>query len=184
MEAFSLKSLFFLQFFQYPIVFTFHSYLLPTFTCPEPIVLLIAAISMCHFLSIHLHEASGAHEGKFTSSFSLQNQGRSCKLSWAVKEFSIQTYSVWHHWCIFDSEKSVYCLSLNKKQVAPWATLWQRKQTGCYSNTISEGIVLCFSDEIKSSITVEKEPFIKSHIEHNKDKLQSSSEANLCQTAG
>lgn len=63
-------------------------------------------------------------------------------------------------------------------------TTAEETQTGCYSNTISEGIVLCFSDEIKSSITVEKEAFIKSHIEHNKDKLQSSSEANLCQTAG
>lgn len=50
-------------------------------------------------------------------------------------------------------------------------TTGEETQTGCYSNTISEGIVLCFSEEIKSSITVEKEPFIKSHIEHNKDKL-------------
>lgn len=57
-------------------------------------------------------------------------------------------------------------------------------QTDCYSNTISEGLVLCFSDEIKSSVTAEKEPFIKSHIEHNKDKLQSSSEANLCRLQG
>lgn len=63
-------------------------------------------------------------------------------------------------------------------------TTGEETQTGWNSNTISEGIVLCFSDEIKSSITVEKEPFVKSHIEHNKDKLQSPSEANLCQTAG
>lgn len=63
-------------------------------------------------------------------------------------------------------------------------TMAEETQTGCYSNTISEGLVLCFSDEIKSSVTVEKEPFIKSHIEHNKHKLQSSSEANLSQTAG
>lgn len=63
-------------------------------------------------------------------------------------------------------------------------TVAEETQTHCYSNILSEGLVLCFSDEIKSSVTVEKEPFIKSHTEHNIDKLQSSSEANLCQTAG
>jgi len=51
----------------------------------------------------------------------------------------------------------------------------QDMQIGYYSNTISEGLVFCFSDKIKSSITVQKgsfikNSFIKSHIEHNKDK--------------
>lgn len=55
-------------------------------------------------------------------------------------------------------------------------TTAQEMQIGCYSNAISEGIVLCFSDKIKSSITVQKgsfitNSFIKSHIEYNKDKL-------------
>lgn len=52
MEGFSLKSLFLLQVFQHPVVLTFHSYLLPTVTCLEPIVLLTAAMPMHHLLSI------------------------------------------------------------------------------------------------------------------------------------
>lgn len=45
-------SSFLLQDFQQPVLLTFHSYLLPTFTCPEPLVLLTAAMPMRHLLSI------------------------------------------------------------------------------------------------------------------------------------